>query len=158
MWGPVLLLDAGLTGQDGMGSLQASKFHWLLTLQHSLITVLSALAHGGPDSLLPTRPGLCPAGFGAVADVCRPWQLSPASRAAPDLLFHTHGWGLEAVGLSPVVVPEAALGASSPLQMRSSSLPPVSNLVLNRPLPDCLFATSWHPAAPGTVPFCPAIQ
>lgn len=54
MWGPVLLLDAGLTGQDGMGSLQASKFHWLLTLQHSLITVLSALAHGGPDSLLPT--------------------------------------------------------------------------------------------------------
>lgn len=151
MWGPVLLLDTGLTGQDGMGSLKASKFHWLLTLQHSLITVLSALAHGGPGSCCPPR-------FGAVADVHSPWQHSPASRAAPDLLFHTRGWGLEAVGLFPAVVPETALAASSPLQTRSRNLPPVSNPVLNRPLPDCLFSTSWHPAAAGTVPFCPAIQ
>lgn len=128
MWGPVLLLDAGLTGQDGMGSLKASKFHWLLTLQHSLITVLSALAHGGPGSCCPPR-------FGAVADVHGPWQHSPASRAAPDLLFHTSGWGLEAVGLFPAVVPETALAASSPLQTRSRNLPPVSNPVLNRPVP-----------------------
>ncbi|KAJ7399329.1 Syntaxin-1A [Pitangus sulphuratus] len=36
-------------------------------------------------------------------------------------------------------------------------LPPVSNQLLSRPVPDCRFATSWHPPAPGTVPFCSAI-
>lgn len=113
--------------------------------------MLSALAQGGPGSSCP-QAGLCPPGFGAVAGVHSPGQHSPASRAAPALLFHTHGRGLEAVGLSPVVVPGAALAASSPLQARSSSLPPVSSLVLNRPVPACLFATSWHPAAPS----CPA--
>lgn len=80
-----------------------------------------------------------------MADVHSPWQHSPASRAAPALLFHTNGQGLEAVGLSPVVVPGAALVASSPLPARSSSLPPpVSSLALNRPVPACLSATSWH--------------
>lgn len=45
------------------------------------------------------------------------------------------------------------------IQPPASSLPPpVSSRALNRPVPHCLFATSWHPAAPGTVPFCPAIQ
>lgn len=151
----MLLLDAGLTGQDGTDSLRPVNF----TGCSSCTTASSQCSqpwHRVVLALLAHRPGICPPGFGAVADVHSPWQHLPASRAAPALLFHTHGQGLEALGLSPVVVPGAALAASSPLQGRSSSLPPVSSLVQNRPVPDCLFATSWHPAAAGTVPFCPA--
>lgn len=74
----------------------------------------------------------------------------------PASLLHigTHGWGLDAVGLSPVMVPGAALVASTPLQVRSNSLPPsLSYQLLSWAVPDCpfhLFTTSWHLPTPVT--------
>lgn len=142
-WGPVLLLVAGLTGQDGTDSPRPVNFPGCSSCSTASGSALSPGTRCPGSSC--AQAGLCLPGFGALADVLSPWQHSPASRAAPALLFHTHGRGLEAVGLSPVVVPGAALAASSPLPARSSSLPPpVSSLALNRPVPACLFATSWH--------------
>lgn len=141
---------------------KASTFHWLLCLHQSLI-ILCQPWHTVALAPSARRPGLCLLGFGAGSDAHSPWQHLPGIRAASSLTSpRRHLWlGLEAAKLSPVVVPGAALVASTPLLAKRSSLPPPwSYKFLSRAVPDSPFhlsATSWHPPAPsslGTRPLC----
>lgn len=93
---------------------QASVFHWPLTLQPSIIGLFSAPRHGSPGSCCPQAWAVLPAG---------PDSAQPGAGLPPAPLLHTGtcGWGLEALGLSPVVVPGAALVAPTPLQARAAA-------------------------------------
>lgn len=139
----------------------ASTLHWLLCLHQSLITLCqSALAHSGPGSFCPQAWALVCWALGLPLMPTVPGSTCLGSGLHPASLLHI--WlGLEAAKLSPVVVPGAALIASTPLLAKRSSLPPPwSYKFLSRAVPDFPFhlsTTSWHPPAPsglGTRPLC----
>lgn len=156
-WGPVLHPGAGLAEQEGTGTLRPGCFSGRSPCTKAS-SFCSQSQHTWPWLLLPPGLGSGHWGLGLALMPPAPGSACLGAELLPASLLHvgTRGWGLEAVGLSSShgMVPGAALVASTPLQARSSSLPPsLSYQLLSRAVPDCpshLVATSWHPPAPAT--------
>lgn len=101
---------------------KVSMFHGLLALHRSLTVLFSALHRVVLPHTVP-RPGLWPVELEAGSDALSPLQHLPGSRAASRLTSpgrHPH-LGAGGSWVSPVVVPGAALTASTPCKLGAAA-------------------------------------